>query len=193
MKFWRPYVVISGGNSNEDTSILGAGDGVVVCLAEGTTQAKVESGLSEGTLGFGIGDTPVDTLDHTSGRAGATSGEDLNGDNVGLLSNSVGGASEGSSGMGAMAVAIGVVVVNGVGTPADTSPELGVVDINTSVNAVDSDTLASGAVIDEVLVARGFVGDSAQSPGWSVWLSGESSQLDNTVMLNIVDLDQLLE
>lgn len=91
--------------------------------------------------------------------------------------------------MGSVAVAISVVVVDGVGSPADTASEFGVADINTGVNAIDGDALASRAVIDKVFVSRSLVGDSAQTPSGSVWLGGESSQLDNAVMLYIVDLD----
>lgn len=183
------YVVVSSGDSHEDTSFLGTGDSIVASLAERAAQAKVEGGFSESVLGSGVGNTPVNTLDHARGRTGASSGKDLDGDNVGLLSNSVCSASEGTSGVGSVAVAISVVVIDGVGSPADTASEFRVVDINTGVNTINGDALASRAVIDKVLVSRSLVGDSAQTPGGSVWLGGESGQLDNAVVLYIVDLD----
>lgn len=185
----KTYVVVSSGDGHEDTSFLGAGDGIVVSLAERTTQAKVEGSLSESVPGSGVGNTPVNTLYDASGRAGASSGKDLDGDNVGLLSNSVCSASEGTSCVGSVAVAISVVVVDGVGSPADTASEFRVADINTGVNTIDGDTLASRAVIDKVSVSRSPVGDSAQTPSGSVWLGDESGQLDNAVVLYIVDLD----
>lgn len=63
--------------------------------------------------------------------------------------------------MGAVAVAVTVIPVNGVGTPSDTAAEFGVVDVDSGVDTVDGDSCTGGVVVDEVTAAGGSVGDSS--------------------------------
>lgn len=75
--------------------------------------------------------------------------------------------------------------------PSSAATELGVVDLDTSVNDVDIDARTSGGVIDVAGAAWGTVGDTAQAVGGSS-LGGKSGGANNLVLLDIVDLLNLV-
>src|SRR5690606_6950683 len=116
--------------------------------------------------GLGIGDDPVDTSDDTGVGAGAGGGEDLHTDEACLLGNTVGGATDGTSNVSTVTVAVsGRLAGDGVVTGRSTATELGVAGVDTSVNNVGEGTGTRAAVVDVGGEASVPVGDAGKTPG----------------------------
>lgn len=189
----RTHVVITSSDSNEDTGVLGTSNSIVVGLAEATTERQVHSSLSEDTTLLSILNTVVDTSNDSTGATRAIGAENFNGNNVGVLSNTISSTSEGRCSVGSVAVTISVVTISSVSTPTGTSTEVLVVDINTGINTVDGDTTAGG-VVEDVVTATGLsVRDTSETPAGSTTLSDEARDSHDLVLLNVIDLFPLFK
>jgi hypothetical protein len=149
----RIGVIVTGGNSEVDTSINGSVNSHVESWRLATTKRHVGSGtleslmlaiLSLGGLGAvrfcGILDTLYD-IGHGSRAVGA---EDLDGNNVGLLGDTVFLASNGTRAVSAVAVSILISIVDWDGlAPSGTALEVNVLNVGTGVDDIDIDTLTT--------------------------------------------------
>ena len=132
----------------------------------------------------------------------ATSVEDLDSIELGLLGDAVGLGADGASAVSAMAVSISVGAVSGVvGQEGGAALELGVSGGDTGVDHVHTRASTSGGVVS-VRKSRlaGLVGDTRETPGrgalGSVGLLLERLRLaqvgpDNSILLDVIDLFEL--
>lgn len=153
-------VGVTGGDNEGDTGGDGGGDGVVQGGGVRTTERHVGNSLLAG----GVGGNPVDTLNDTGGGTGTRVVEDLDGDESGLLGDTVGGTTDGTGNVGTVTVTV-IGTASNVGTHGGTAAELGVGGADTGVNDVDGNALAGGGVIDVVGGTSSQVRDTAQAPG----------------------------
>lgn len=137
--------------------------------------------------------TVIDTSNDSTSATRAIGAKDLNGNNVGVLSNTIRSTSEGRCSVGAVTVTISVITISGVSTPTCTSTEVLVVNINTGINTVDGDTTAGG-VVEDVVTATGLsVRDASETPAGSTALSDEARDSYDLVLLNVIDLFPILK
>jgi hypothetical protein len=175
----RVGIVVTGGNGKVDTGINSSVDSSVQENRLATSQTHVGSGTLEallltllcvrGSLKVRLS-SPLDTLDDVGHGARAVGAEDLDGVDVGLLGNTVLLASNRAGAVGAVTVAIliGITVGDGL-APVGTAFEVDVLDVCTSVDDIDVNTLATIGSI-EVLVEcaetqRVAVRDTGETPG----------------------------
>lgn len=118
---------------------------LVLCRAGGLELSESSGGL----LHSGISGED-DTRDDVRHSAGAIRTEDLDGDDVGGLSNTVLPGSDGAGTVSTVTVVVlvNIVLRNGL-APEGTALELGMVDVDTSVDDIDVDALTT---IGRVLV-----------------------------------------
>ena len=200
----RVGVVVTGGNSEVNTSIDGGVDSEVESGGLATTQAHVGGAALEALLLAVLGlllsllvslDSILDTLDDIGHGAGAVGAKDLDSVYVGLLGNTVALASDGTRAVSAVAVAIliGIAVGDGL-APVCATLEVDVLGVGASVDDVDVDTLTTIGGI-EVLVPgaeaqRIAVRDTGKTPGGVllglVVIAAKGVYL--RVALNVIDL-----
>lgn len=114
--------------------------------------------------------------------------EDLDGKQLGLLGNAVGLGADGAGNVGAVALAVGGVLVGEVLEPGGAALELGVVDVNAGVDDVGASALAGRLVVGVGGTAGLGAGDTGQAPG-SILLGGGNG--DDGILLDEVDLYRL--
>lgn len=191
-------VVVTGSNGKVEARGNSVGNGSVKRTRLATTQGHVGNRslvlLALLSLELQVaGDSKVNTSNDIGHGTRSVGAKDLHGDNLGLLGNTKGGRSNCTGAVSAVAVVILIWVARGDGlAPGGSASELLVVDVNTSVDNKDGDTIASVRVV-LVLVegAEGqslAVGDTGQTPG-SVSLS--FGGIDDLVALDIVDLEDI--
>lgn len=112
--------------------------------------------------------------------------EDLHGVEPGLLGNTVGGTTDGTGNVGAVAVAVRVRAVDKVGGKGGAAAKVGVRGVDTRVNDVRA-SAGAGAGVVGVARAAAAVRDAADAPG-STGLGGVGVDVDNGVLLNELDL-----
>jgi hypothetical protein len=172
-------IVVTGGNGKVDTGINSSVDSLVEDSRLATSQTHVGGRTLEAlllTILCGLDSvrvslsSPLDTLDDVGHGARAVRAEDLDGVDVGLLGNTVLLASNSTGAVGAVTVAIliGIAVGDGL-APVGTAFEVDVLDVCTSVDDIDVNTLATIGSI-EVLVEcaeaqRVAVRDTGKTPG----------------------------
>lgn len=104
--------LIAGGDGEEDTCVDDSISGIVDALGERTAQAHVDNRAAFAALArWGILDDVLHALDNARVGARAIVSEDLDGVELGLLSNTVGLAANGSGTVGTVALTIALVVV----------------------------------------------------------------------------------
>ena len=137
--------------------------------------------------------SPLNTLDDVGHGARAVGAQDLDSVDIGLLGNTVLGASDGARAVSAVSVTIDILVTLGNGlAPVGTALKVNVVNVGTSVNHVGIDTLTAILGI-EVLVegAKGeavTVGDTGQTPGGVLLNLGVGVVADLGVLLDVLNL-----
>ena len=120
----RVGVVVAGGDGEKDTGINKGGGGLVNGGRVATTKGHVGNDtLGAAALG-GIGGNEVDASDDTGGAAGAVGAENLDGVELGLLSDTIGGGADGAGNVGAVAVTVGVGAVDKVGGEGGTAAKV---------------------------------------------------------------------
>ena len=90
--------------------------------------------------------------------------------------------------MSAVAVAISVVRVDSVGTPFSAALEVGMLNVDTSIDTVDEDALASGGIVGVVSGARLAAGGTGKTPRRNVGLSDELRGAVDAFGLDVFDL-----
>lgn len=198
-------VVVTGSNSEVDTSIDSSVDSEVESGRLATAQTHVGSGaleallalagLGSGNLGSVLLSSVLDTLDDVGHGAGAVGAEDLDGVDVGLLGNTVLLTGDGARAVGAVAVSIlvGIALRNGL-APVSATLEVDVLGVGAGVDNVDIDalsTIGSVQVFAEGTEAQALtVRDTGETPGGVlldlvvVILHG----VDLGVLLDVLDL-----
>lgn len=190
-------VVVTGGDGKVKTSSNSSCNVVV----QGTGLATSEGHVGDGTLvllalllgeSLVLLDGIVDTSNDVGHGAGSVGAQDLDGDNVGLLGDTIGSAGNGSGAVSTVAVVICIRVVGGDGlTPLGSALELVVFSVDTGVDDKDSDALSSvGVVLVLVEGAEGqcfAVGDTGETPG-GAGLDLDVGSINKLVALNVVDL-----
>lgn len=151
------------------------------------TERHVDGGLSGTGLLHNVVDGPVEPVKNGgSGRRLAL--EDLDGEKLGLLRDTIGLATNGTGNVGSVADAVNVLASNSVVGKFSTAFKFLVLGVDTSVNDVAEGTLASLVVVDVAGAGIALVRDSTQTPG-STFLSGQSVEVPNLVLLNVSNLE----
>lgn len=189
-------VAVAGGGDGDDALGVGGLDGVGPGGGCGAAEGEVNCRLGGAALGGDVVDGPVVAGEDGGGGAGGAL-EDLDGDEVGLLCDAVGGAADGACDVGAVAEGVGVGAADGVVAKGGAPAELGVSDDDTRVDDVGVGALASGRVVDVRGRGAGLVADGAETPGstalgsQSLLLGGIVDLLDVVVEVgNCVRLDE---
>jgi hypothetical protein len=178
-------VAVAGGGDGDDALGEGGLDGVGPGGGCGAAEGQVDCGLGGAALGGDVVDGPVVAGEDGGGGAGRAL-EDLDGDEVGLLCDAVGGPADGAGDVGAVAEGVGVGAADGVVAKGRASAELGVGDDHTGVDDVGVGALASGRVVDVGGGGAGFGGVGPATPG-STALGGQSLLLGGLVdLLDVV-------
>lgn len=94
---------IAGGDDGHDTTTRGVVDGGVEGRRVATTERHVDHGAVGAAPGDDIVGSPVEAV-HDDGSGGRAALEDLDSEQVGALGDTVGGATDGASNMGAVAL-----------------------------------------------------------------------------------------
>lgn len=210
--------LVTGSDGKENTGRDDGGGRAVDGGGLAASERHVGNGTVGAAAGLRVGGYEVDTSNDTRVSAlcsvsqsftgvpgsiktyGAAGVEHLDGIELSLLSNTVGLGTNGSSNVGAVTIAIGVLAIAGVvGKEGGTTLKLRVGSVDTSVNDVGTGSGASGGVVDVRGRALADVGDTAETPG-STRLGSQSLLLDlavtfpdgrlhDGVLLNVLDLD----
>lgn len=181
--------LVTSSNDAEHARLGSLLDGTVKGVGAGSTQAHVDGGLAGAVLGDDVVDSPVEAVEDDGG-GGALALEDLDGEQVGLLGNTIGLSADGAGNVGSMANAVlSVVLEDGVGLDG-TALKLGVSVADAGVDDVGICALAGIAVID-VLCGSGLaVRDGSQAVGDTV-LSDEVTLLDVHLAVRWADLGEV--
>lgn len=180
--------VVAGGDGEEDTGPDQGGGGAVGGSGVAAAEGHVGDGAVGAVAGLGVGGDKVHAGNDTGVGAGAVGVEDLDGVEVGLLGNTIGGATDGTGDVSAVAVAIGVEAITGVvGEPGSTATEVGVGSVNTGVDDVGASTGTSGVVVGVGGLALGLLGDTSDAPG-SGALGDVGVDGEDGLLLNVLDL-----
>lgn len=119
-------------------------------------------------VGAALGDDvvhgPVEAV-QDDGRGAGRALEDLDGDDGGLLGDTVGRSANGASNVSAVAVGISIAAADGVVAGRGTANELVVSRQDARVDNVGIGAASSRAVVDVARGARSAVRDGAQTPG----------------------------
>jgi hypothetical protein len=117
-------VAVTGSNGEEDTSSDGVGGRAVDGGGVGGTERHVAEDTVGAALAGGVLGDKVDTSDDAGEGARAGGVQDLDGEEPGVLGDTVGGAANGTSNVSAVAVAVGVGGVDDVASPRGTAAEV---------------------------------------------------------------------
>ena len=178
-------VSIASGNDGEDALGVGGLDGVGPGGGGGAAEGHVDDGAGLAGLGGDVANSPVET--GKDGGGGTLSAlEDLNRDQVGTLGNTVSGATNGTSNVGAVAESVGVGSADSVVSESGTTTKLGVGDDDTGVDNVGVGVLSSGRVVDVRGGGTGAVADGTKTPG-STGLGGQSLLLE-CILVDLLDI-----
>lgn len=194
-------VVVTGGDGKVKTSSNSSCNVVV----QGTGLATSEGHVGDGALvllalllgeSLVLLDSIVDTSNDVGHGTGSVGAQDLDGDNVGLLGDTIGSTGNGSSAVSTVAVVICIGVVGGDGlAPLGSTLEFVVFNVDTSVDDKDGDAISSvGVVLVLVEGAEGqcfAVGDTGETPGGAS-LDLDVGSINKLVALNVVDLKDTL-
>jgi hypothetical protein len=187
-------IVVTSSNGKVNASLDSSVDGKIKGRRLATTKRHIggrtlESlGVLLDLLGVRLGGK-LDTSNNVGHGSGTVRSKDLDGDDVGLLGNTVLGATNSTRTVGSVTVSILVGIARGNSlTPLGSASEVVVSDIDTGVNNVRGHSLSSNVIV-EVLVERAqvkglSVGDSGKTPG-SIELSGKLVGMDDRVLLNV--------
>lgn len=128
----------------------------------------------------------------------ATGIEDLDSVKLSLLGYTVGLGSDRTSAVGTVAVSVRVLTVTSiVGEEGSTALKLGVGSVDASVNDIGTSTSTRRGVVDVRAGTRALVGDTSKTPcgrrlscvGLLLEVRLAKVSLDNSILLNVVDLD----
>lgn len=189
-------VVIASSDGEVKTLGNGGIDGHVKESSLATTEGHVGNGALEALAlaSLGVGDgllvrlgSPVDALDDVGHGARAVGAEDLDGVDVGLLGNTILLASDGAGAVGAVTVAVLVLVTLGSSVaPLGTALKVDVGDVGAGVNNIGIDTLTTllgVQVLVEGTEAESLaVGDASETPGSLLLGLGAARVLGDSIL-----------
>lgn len=196
---------VTGSDGEEEAGVGDGVSGIVDGLGEATAERHVHDNTVGAALAGSVGDDELHTGNDTSAEkmvsieilrraegckgesllgARAIVSEDLDGEEGGGLSNTIGGTTDSAGNVSAVSLDIIIVGVGEVGSEASTSTELGVAGRDTSVEDVGAGALTSGVIVGVGGASGGGAGDTGKTPR-SVLLSGLDG--DNGILLNEVD------
>lgn len=182
-----------------NTSINGSVDGEVESAGATATKTHVGNTTLEALLAsLGLLDVslgrPLDTFDDVGHGTRAVGAEDLDGVDVGLLSNTVFLTGNSTRAVSTVTIAIYIFITFGDGlAPVGTTFKVNMVGVGAGVDDVRINTLTT--ILGVEVLVKGTEGeaitvrDTGQTPG-SVFLNGGGIKVvDLRVLLNVVDLE----
>lgn len=182
--------LVTGSDGKEEAGIDNTSSSIVDGLGEATAKGHVDDDALRAVLLSSVLDGEVHTTDDTGGSARSVGVEDLDGEELSLLGDTVGLGADGAGNVGAVAITVSVVIVGEVLEPLGAALEFGVLGVNTGVDNVGAGAL-TGAVVVGVGGAAGLLaGKTGNAPG-SVGLSGVL--LDDGVLLNVLNVGVVAE
>ena len=116
-------VTVSGCDDGEDTLLEGGGNGVGPGGGGLATERHVNDGAGLAVLADNVVDSPVEAVEDDGSGAGSAL-EHLDGDQVRLLGDTVGGSTDGAGDVSAVAEGVGVLASCGVVSEGGTSAAL---------------------------------------------------------------------
>jgi hypothetical protein len=137
------------------------------------TKGHVDNGFTSTVLGGDVIDGPVESVKDNRCSSGVT-GEDLDGDEVGLLGDTILGTTDSTSNVGSVAEGIGVSTTSSVVAKSSTATKVGMGNVDTAVYDISVRAATGSGVVDVASGARRLVGDGAKTPG-STRLGGQSA------------------
>lgn len=178
---WK--TIVTGRNGEEEALLNGGGCGLVGHWGEDPAEGQVGDGFADAAFGFGVLDRPIDSSEDLGVGAAAFGGEDLDGDEGGLLGDAVGVGACGAGDVRAVAVAITVVFVGDkVGALDGSSSKVVVFGVDASVDDVREGARTSGVIVDVRRCALVAVRNACKTVWWvvldgvrvhsRVWLNG---------------------
>lgn len=187
-------VVVSGGHGKGDSGGHGVVDGAVDGGRVGASETHVGdwwkpvsvscvsrflhgwgivTRLCGSSIALGVGGDPVDAGNDTGVGAGTVVSKDLDGNDGGLLCDSICSAGNGSSDVSSVAVGVRVAGSgDGVVAPDGAAAKIVVGGQDTGVDDVGIDAGACAAVVDVVGAGAGLVRDGAKTPRGDGGLGG---------------------
>lgn len=144
------------GDGKVETLLDGEVDGVIESLTLASSKGHVGDGsLVLGVLALSLErsgltgrfGSPGDSSDDVGHGSGSSSSQNLDGNDSGLLGDTVLGRGDGTSDVGTVAVQVLVGVLGNRLSPLGAALELGVVDVDTGVDNVGVDALSTGTLV----------------------------------------------
>mmetsp|Transcript_1759 Transcript_1759/g.2759 ORF Transcript_1759/g.2759 Transcript_1759/m.2759 type:complete len:356 (-) Transcript_1759:53-1120(-) len=190
-------VIVTSSNDHGNSCLSSTGDGIVFSLRKSTSNRKV--GNRRLLCLLGITNNPVDTREDIAARTGSTIAHNFNSNEVSLLCNTVCLSGNSTRNVGTMSITIsGINDANDVGyrrVPKGAGSnllvnEVVVLAVDTSINNICINTLASSAGGVVVSVGRGSVVITVVGSGKApdrVGLFLTVTNSDFTVLLNEAD------
>lgn len=121
---------ISSRNSAKESLIHRRCDSSIECVRVRGGQRKVSDRLVDAAAVLRVLNCPVQSGDDAEKKAHAVDGENFNADQVGLLSNTVSFATNGAGDVGAVAVAVDVILIDKIRAEGGTVFEFRVLDVD---------------------------------------------------------------
>jgi hypothetical protein len=109
--------------------------------------------------------------------------KDLDGDEVGLLGNTVSDTTDGTGNVGTVASIVNVRTTDKVRAKRSTTFELSVVDVDARVNDIAVSTCASGGVVVVSVGSVVALRDTAKTPS-TASLRGDGGHVDREILLD---------
>ncbi len=182
-ELWPALELVARRDTEGDTGV----DGLLHGRVQGLVHATAERHVGDRGALVVLGD-PVDARDDLLGGAGPLAVEDLDGDDLGLLGDTVLGTADGARDMRAVAVVVlGLVaLVDGVEAVRWATAEVLVADVDAGVDDVGGDALTRGVRVVVLLVSLGVrLVDTVQAPRRRVVLGLVDVEL--LVLYDLVD------
>lgn len=184
-------VGVAGGDGDKDTVAGGGSDGVADGLPRGlgAAEGQVGGGAGRAAAGGAVAGEPGQAGDDVRGIAASGLVADLDGDELGLLGDTIGVGANGAGDVGSVALEVGVgLSLDVVYTLDGTSAKVGVGGVDTCVDDVRAGPLTGRAVVDIGGGSRSAAVGDLSEPVSGARLAGESSKGQSLVRLNVLDL-----
>lgn len=198
----RIGVVVTGSNGEMQTSLHGGVDGSVESRRLATTKGHVGGRTLElGILLFCplemLESSILNTLNDVGHGSGTVGPQHLDGDDVGLLGDTILLAADSTGAVSSVTVSIliGITLRNGLAPPG-AALKVNVVDVGASINNVNINTLTAVGLVNVLVVCgeakRLPVRDTSQAP-WSRVLSSRLiKSMDDRVLLDVCNLENVM-
>lgn len=210
------HVLVASSHNGDNASLEESLDGTVDGRREVTTQRHVHNSLALLSSLLDVVNDELHALENARVAAAARSIQDLDSNKIGLLGNAKGSTGDGTSDVAAMSVLIVILVfsqprtspftmlkshdstydiVNEVASESGTALKLSVSDLDTSVDHIGHNALASGVVKDVGILVGLSVRKTVETWG-GVDLGDGTAKLDMGIGLdvgNFVSIEKVLD